>query len=51
MAVKEVSPFDFNESPFKVIGKEWLLVTGEYAGKSNAMTASWGALASCGANL
>ena len=30
MAVKEISPFDFNESPFRVIGKDWLLVTGEY---------------------
>ena len=33
MAVKEISPFDFNESPFRVIGKDWLLVTGEYEGK------------------
>ena len=44
MAVKEISPFDFNESPFRVIGKDWLLVTGEYEGKSNGMTASWGGL-------
>ena len=44
MAVKEISPFDFNESAFRVIGKDWLLITGEYEGKSNAMTASWGGL-------
>ena len=50
MAVKEISPFDFNESAFRVIGKDWLLITGEYEGKSNAMTASWGGSASCGAS-
>ena len=44
MAVKEISPFDFNESAFRVIGKDWLLITGEYEGKSNGMTASWGGL-------
>lgn len=44
MAVKEVRPDDFEESVFKVIGKEWLLVTGEAEGRSNAMTASWGGM-------
>ena len=44
MAVKEISPFDFTASPFRAIGKDWLLVTGEYEGKSNGMTASWGGL-------
>ena len=44
MAVKEVNPDAFNESVFHVIGKEWLLVTGEADGKANAMTASWGGM-------
>ena len=44
MAVKEIKPEAFNESVFKVIGKEWLLVAGEVDGKSNAMTASWGGM-------
>ena len=34
MAVKEVKPEEFNESAFKVIGKDWLLITGEAEGKS-----------------
>ena len=34
----------FNESPFRMIGKEWMLVTAEKDGKVNAMTASWGGM-------
>lgn len=44
MAVKEIKPEEFNESVFKVIGKDWLLVAGEADGKSNAMTVSWGGM-------
>ena len=44
MAIKEIKPDDFNESVFKVIGKDWLLIAGEAEGKSNAMTASWGGM-------
>ena len=44
MSLKEINPFEFNESVFKVIGKDWLLVTGEADGKANAMTASWGGM-------
>ena len=44
MAVREIRPDDFNESVFKVIGKDWLLIAGEAEGKSNAMTASWGGM-------
>ena len=44
MAFKEVSPYEFEESAFQLIGKDWLLVTGEYEGKANAMTASCGGL-------
>ncbi|MBN7771760.1 flavin reductase family protein [Clostridium aminobutyricum] len=34
--------FDF--SPFRMIGKEWMLITAEKDGKVNSMTASWGGL-------
>lgn len=44
MAVKEIQPEELNENAFKLIGKDWLLLTGEYDGKANAMTASWGGL-------
>lgn len=33
---------DFNNSPFRIIGKEWMLITAEKDGKANSMTASWG---------
>lgn len=39
---KEVSPENFAQSPFKLIGKDWMLVTAEKEGKVNTMTASWG---------
>lgn len=38
------SPDSFNYSPFKMIGKDWMLVTAEKEGKVNTMTASWGGL-------
>ena len=41
---KEVKIEDFDYSAAKLIGKDWLLVTGEAEGKANAMTASWGGL-------
>lgn len=41
---KEVKVEDFDYSAVRLIGKDWLLVTGETAGKANAMTASWGGL-------
>lgn len=44
MCFKEISPEDFNESVFKVIGKDWLLLSGTVNGKTNAMTASWGGM-------
>lgn len=44
MSFKEIAPEDFNESVFKVIGKDWLLVTGAVDGRANAMTASWGGM-------
>ena len=44
MSFKEIAVEDLKENAFKVIGKDWLLVTGTANGKSNAMTASWGGL-------
>jgi len=38
----EVKPEEFNESPFKLIGTDWMLITAENGGKVNTMTASWG---------
>lgn len=38
----EINPEEFKESPFKIIGKDWMLVASQDAGKINAMTASWG---------
>lgn len=44
MVFKEISADQFQESPFHLIGKEWMLVTAETGGKRNVMTASWGGL-------
>ncbi len=38
----EVNTREFNESPFRMIGSEWMLITAEKDGKVNTMTASWG---------
>ena len=42
--MKEILPKDFAENPFKMIGDDWLLITAEKDGKTNAMTASWGGI-------
>lgn len=34
--------FDF--SPFRIIGKDWMLITAQAGDKTNTMTASWGGL-------
>ena len=44
MSFKEIAPENFQESVFKMVGRDWLLVTGTVDGKSNAMTASWGGM-------
>ena len=44
MSFKEIAPENFEESVFKVIGKDWLLLAGTKDGKTNAMTASWGGM-------
>lgn len=38
----EINPELFEQSPFKLIGKDWMLITAEKDGKMNTMTASWG---------
>ncbi len=35
---------DLQRSPFTMIGKQWMAVTAEHEGRTNAMTASWGGL-------
>ena len=45
MSFREISPEEFERSPFRLIGKEWLLITAPDKTKesgANAMTASWG---------
>lgn len=44
MSFKEISPEQFNENVFKLIGKDWLLLAGTVDGRTNAMTASWGGM-------
>jgi flavin reductase (DIM6/NTAB) family NADH-FMN oxidoreductase RutF len=38
----EIRPEEFNQSPFRMIGRDWMLITAEHDSKINAMTASWG---------
>lgn len=42
--MKEISVEELNENPFKLIGKDWMLITAEKAERTNMMTASWGGL-------
>ena len=47
MSFHVISPEEFEGSPFRLIGKEWLLITTPDNTKksgANAMTASWGGL-------
>lgn len=41
---KPVSPLDLDESVFRMIGKEWMLLTAGGMHSWNTMTASWGAM-------
>ncbi|NTW71124.1 MAG: flavin reductase family protein [Eubacteriaceae bacterium] len=41
---KEITPEQFDENPFKLIGVDWMLITAEKDGKVNTMTAAWGGL-------
>ncbi len=40
----EVKPENFQESPFEMIGNEWMLITAGTPEQLNTMTASWGGL-------
>lgn len=40
----EIDIKDFKVNPFDIIGNEWMLITAQKEGKTNAMTASWGGL-------
>lgn len=40
----EIKTDQLTESPFKLIGKDWMLITAENNNKVNTMTASWGGL-------
>ncbi|MBO5116601.1 MAG: hypothetical protein J6C25_03750 [Treponema sp.] len=42
--MKEINIEELQENPFKMIGKDWLLITAQKDGKANTMTASWGGL-------
>ena len=41
-AFKEINPKEIVESPFKLIGDDWALVTAGDREKFNTMTISWG---------
>ena len=41
---KEIKPEELNENTFKLIGKDWMLITAGDKAKVNTMTASWGGL-------
>ncbi|MCU0858129.1 MAG: flavin reductase [Pontiellaceae bacterium] len=41
---KTISPDELNESVFRLIGKEWMLITAGNLNCWNTMTASWGAM-------
>ena len=42
MNYKEIKPIDLNESTFRLIGHDWMLVTAAHNSRVNTMTASWG---------
>lgn len=41
---RKIRPEEFDSSPFKIIGKDWMLIAAESQGRVNCMTASWGGL-------
>ena len=44
MAFTESSPESITDNPFKLIGKDWMLITAGATESFNTMTASWGGL-------
>ena len=41
---EQTSPLELNESAFRLIGKEWMLITAGTVDSWNTMTASWGGM-------
>ncbi len=39
---KKISPFDISDNVFKMLDKDWMLITAGKRGDVNTMTASWG---------
>ncbi len=39
-----IAPENFDQSPFRLIAKDWMLITAQNGSKANAMTASWGGM-------
>lgn len=44
MDFKDVKPEQLTDNPFKLIGKDWMLITAGSGDSANTMTASWGGL-------
>ncbi|MGI6080403.1 MAG: flavin reductase family protein [Candidatus Avilachnospira sp.] len=44
MSFREIKPEELNENVFKLIGKDWMLITAGSKDNCNTMTASWGAM-------
>ncbi|MCR4579615.1 MAG: flavin reductase [Treponema sp.] len=40
--MKELKPEELKDNPFKLIGKDWMLITAQKGERTNMMTASWG---------
>jgi hypothetical protein len=40
MGIREITPQELNESTFKLIGEDWMLVTAAKGEEVNTMTAS-----------
>ena len=40
----EISPYQIGDNPFKLIGKDWMLIAAGELDSFNMMTASWGAI-------
>jgi len=39
---RDIKPENFTENTFRLINKDWMLITAEKGGRVNTMTASWG---------
>lgn len=42
MGFKSIDPLKMDVNPFKMIGKDWMLITASNGERVNSMTASWG---------